>query len=68
MTSLRNAEITLSLVATLFNTQAATEVFPKFSFAGANGVARSTESLAGKVVVLNFWFTTCPPCIEEFLI
>lgn len=23
------------------------------------------ESLKGKIIVLNFWFTNCAPCIEE---
>lgn len=25
----------------------------------------SMESLKGKIIVLNFWFTNCAPCIEE---
>lgn len=25
----------------------------------------SSEKLKGEVVVLNFWFTTCPPCVAE---
>jgi len=38
---------------------------PKFNFTDINGNTISSENTTGKVVVLNFWFTTCPPCIEE---
>ena len=25
----------------------------------------NTKSLAGKIIVLNFWFIKCPPCVKE---
>lgn len=36
-----------------------------FSFTDINGNLLSSESLKGKVFVLNFWGTTCAPCIAE---
>lgn len=30
-----------------------------------DGNVIDTGNLKGKVLVLNFWFATCPPCIEE---
>lgn len=38
---------------------------PSFAFTELDGTRRSSESLAGKVVVVNFWATTCAPCIVE---
>jgi len=35
---------------------------PAFSFTALDGAAVTRQSLAGKIVVLDFWFTTCPPC------
>jgi thiol-disulfide isomerase/thioredoxin len=29
------------------------------------GGTTNTESLKGKVVVINFWYTTCGPCVAE---
>ncbi|GAB2817532.1 TlpA family protein disulfide reductase [Ferruginibacter profundus] len=39
--------------------------FPAFSWRDINGNEFSTESLKGKTVVLNFWHTSCIPCIAE---
>ncbi|QTD38941.1 TlpA family protein disulfide reductase [Polaribacter batillariae] len=36
-----------------------------FSVTDINGNEYSLESLKGKIVVLNFWFVECKPCIEE---
>lgn len=38
---------------------------PDFETTVISGGKISLHSLRGKVVVLNFWFTTCPPCIVE---
>ena len=40
-------------------------VIEKFNFKDLNGNTYTLESLKGKVVVLNFWFASCKPCIEE---
>jgi len=38
---------------------------PSFSIVTDNGRQISTEEFGGKVLVLNFWATWCPPCIDE---
>ncbi|NCD72435.1 TlpA family protein disulfide reductase [Mucilaginibacter agri] len=38
---------------------------PAFSLKDLNGKFQSLAALKGKVVVLNFWFTSCPPCLQE---
>jgi peroxiredoxin len=38
---------------------------PNFSTTLLDGSPVSLSDLRGKVVMLNFWFTTCPPCQTE---
>jgi len=38
---------------------------PDFTMTDLNGHEISSETTKGKVVVLNFWFVSCKPCIAE---
>ena len=38
---------------------------PPFEVSDIEGNRYSSEALAGKVVVLNFWFVQCRPCVME---
>ncbi|MEQ1570231.1 MAG: TlpA disulfide reductase family protein [Myxococcota bacterium] len=38
---------------------------PAFTLSDLDGAAVTLPSPAGELVVLNFWFTTCPPCRRE---
>jgi thiol-disulfide isomerase/thioredoxin len=38
---------------------------PDFKMIDINGNTISSENTKGKVIVLNFWFTACKPCISE---
>lgn len=38
---------------------------PDFTMVDLNGNTISSVNAKGKVVVLNFWFTACKPCISE---
>jgi len=43
---------------------AAGRAAPQFTF-DLDGRPTNLSGLAGKVVVLNFWATWCPPCVDE---
>ncbi len=38
----------------------------KLPLADGSGKLLELEKLQGKVVVIDFWSTTCPPCLREF--
>lgn len=38
---------------------------PEFTLSDLNGKAVNLSDFKGKIVILNFWTTWCPPCIEE---
>lgn len=38
---------------------------PEVSLSDSQGRHLNTRSLHGKVILLNFWATWCPPCVEE---
>ena len=39
--------------------------FPEFLLQDLNGNDISNATIKNKVTVINFWFTACPPCLEE---
>jgi len=41
------------------------EVAPEFRFKDQSGTEFSLSQLRGKVVLVNFWGTFCPPCVDE---
>ena len=40
-------------------------MLPGFSYTTMEGKPFTTESLKGKITILNFWMISCPPCIAE---
>jgi len=38
---------------------------PDFVLKDLHGVKQALSAYKGKLVLLNFWSTTCPPCVQE---
>jgi peroxiredoxin len=45
--------------------QAKQTPLPEFSLPDLSGKLRSIKEWQGKVLVINFWATWCPPCLKE---
>jgi peroxiredoxin len=41
-------------------------IAPSFSLTSLKGEKFELAALRGKIIVLNFWFTGCAPCVAEF--
>ena len=48
-----------------FKSSLINKAIPAFQLTDLNNKIWSSKELKGKVVVINFWFTTCKPCILE---
>ena len=42
-----------------------TLIRPEFAMADIDGQTRNIKDWDGKVILLNFWATWCPPCLKE---
>lgn len=57
--------VALAIVGALAYTLMQKPVAPTVTFTTLEGKPISLESLRGKVVLVNFWATSCPGCIKE---
>ena len=57
--------VAIGLAALLFVSLTQKTAAPEVTFTDLNGNKISMQSLRGKMVLVNFWATSCPGCITE---
>lgn len=60
-----NKPISINDVPSRDSQQRPTKPLPEMSWTGFEGNIQKLKDHRGKVVILDFWATYCPPCIEE---
>lgn len=58
----KDAELARALIAN--PVRARKNLVPDFELVTLSGDYLTSEDLRGKVVLLDFWFTSCPPCVK----
>jgi thiol-disulfide isomerase/thioredoxin len=41
------------------------KIFPGFCYPNIKGIQTTNKDLVGKITLIDFWFTSCAPCIAE---
>ena len=55
----------LAIAAVAYVSLSARQAAPSVTFTGLDGQKFTSESLKGKVVMVNFWATSCTTCVKE---
>lgn len=59
------AALALAIAATTWLSMSASNAAPQVSYTLLDGSTHTTEQFKGKVVLVNFWATSCTTCVKE---